>query len=69
MGDLTEEQLEQVDRLLMLYYARGIAVAVQNLSKVFDECGFTVQVAAKAMQDLVDEAVDIAEKDIAQYGK
>ena len=53
----------------MLYYARGIAVAVQNLSRVFDEFGLSVQVAAKAMQDLVDEAADIAEKDIAQYGK
>ena len=66
---LTDEQQEQVDRLLLLYYARGIAVAVKELAKTFDEVGLSATTAAKAMQELMEESAKIVEEDEAKYGK
>lgn len=68
MDELTEDQAEQVDRLLLLHYARGIAVATKHVADTFETVGFTVEAAAQALSTLAAEVADINKKDKEAYG-
>lgn len=56
--ELTEEQKQQVQRLLKIHYTRGVVDAAKSLSETFQEFGATTEVAVEALTNLLKWAED-----------